>query len=119
MAEACDWLRDYLALGPRIVSDIMKDARRDGLAEITVKRAKLRAGVRSTARGSAPARACCGTCRNTRQTTRATPRPYRIKPPHLIFPAERDPVWEPPRNGAKTDPAGSGSIVHTGSISKC
>jgi hypothetical protein len=54
LGEACDWLGQLLALEPRPVADVLRDARRDGHAERTVKRAKLRLGVQSSREGFGP-----------------------------------------------------------------
>jgi hypothetical protein len=54
LGEASDWLGELLALGPRPVSEVLRDARRDGHAERTVKRAKLRLGVQSSREGFGP-----------------------------------------------------------------
>jgi hypothetical protein len=54
LGEACDWLEQMLALGPRPVADVLRDARRDGHAERTVKRAKQRLGIQSSREGFGP-----------------------------------------------------------------
>jgi hypothetical protein len=47
LSDACEWLADCLAAGPRAVGDIIRDARAAGLSVGTLRRAKRSLGVRS------------------------------------------------------------------------
>ena len=53
LADATDWLRDYLSLGPQPAGEVLKSARREH-AERTVRRAKDALGVASERRGFGP-----------------------------------------------------------------
>ena len=50
--RACNWLKGFLADGPKPAREIFAEAQKQGLSEITVRRAKNRLNVRSECRGS-------------------------------------------------------------------
>ena len=45
LAEACEWLRSFLAEGPVKSGEAIPQARKDGISEMTLKRAKKVVGV--------------------------------------------------------------------------
>jgi hypothetical protein len=47
LQEAAEWLTDYLAGGPKPADDALRDSRKDGIAERTLRRAKSLVGVQS------------------------------------------------------------------------
>ena len=47
LSEACDWLADYLAGGPRAAREVLQEARAAGLSGATMRRTKRLLGVRS------------------------------------------------------------------------
>jgi AAA domain len=55
LAEAVDVLRTILAGGPVAAKDVQKDARRAGISDVTLRRAKSILGVRSCRLGFGPA----------------------------------------------------------------
>jgi hypothetical protein len=99
LQEAVDWLADLLALGPKAAADVLKDARRDGLSETTVKRAKARLGVQSQREGFGPGSHVVWFLPDRPPYDDPTGSTIESQTPIQTQPITTDPLWENPRNG--------------------
>jgi AAA domain len=107
LEEASDWLRELLELGPKPAAEVLRDARRDGIAEKTLRRARSRLGVKSSREGFGP---------GSRVMWFLPDRPPYDDPPidgQSAIRAQAQPVghlWEVSRNGAENRPSIDGQL---------
>lgn len=112
LQDAIDFLRDYLSLGPRAVSDVFKEARPEH-RDVTLKRAKRRLGVQSQREGFGPGSRVLWYLpdypphgQEENAETAPTIQDQGVDPvwenqPYRINPSADDPLWENPRNHAE------------------
>jgi hypothetical protein len=102
--EAVDWLRDLLALGPKPAADVLKEARRDGVAEITVRRAKSRLGVHVRREGFGPGSHVVWFLADRPPYDPDDVAPIDDHRSTDDHPSSNDHLWRNPRNGAENNP---------------
>ena len=111
LQEALDWLSDLLALGPKAAADVLKDARRDGLSETTVKRAKARLGVQSQREGFGPGSRVVWFLADRPPYDDSTATTIQSQPPIGGQRLSVDPLWENPRNGKENGHTIEGQFI--------
>lgn len=103
--EAADFLRDYLALGPRAVTDVYKDARPEQHHDATLKRAKRLLGIKSEREGFGPGSKVLWSLPDAPLCATDTPTPIQDQPREPVCIQDQlprfDPVCTDPRNHAE------------------